>query len=263
MKHVLILMLTFLISCSSFNTPLTYTLQTDVNLVCCSKISFVIDKFKNIQKSNGEGVNIDIKKTESLDVNCKSNTHFNISISNNSDQDIYIPISNDFKNDTLQLYPWRMIQSESLPIRLARQVPYSNIVDEPSNSKYILNLLPKKSKVILFGIIKPEWLCMLPVNVYSDYLEDEVYPVIHSQQSRAARQSQKPDVNTTISNFFFRYDVAYTTLNCLNEIPLTEKRLTKNNDTMFFKSSSIEKPETILGKSYKIVKSNLIVISIK
>lgn len=268
----------YIFFCLSFfacaNQTFYHVVQTDIDLFCCKRINFRLQEFnsKSLQSIGSTSLNKTVSATilhldnlgqqvtDTFKFNCKEDAFFKIELCNNSESDVYFPISNELRNDTITIIPWRLLSNDTLPIRIARLTPFSDMVDEPSGAVLNLTKLKQGKKINLVARIKPEWLCMMPAQVTLNSLSQELNSSKIYAASRAAKRAYKPNVQETLQTSFFRYDVAFTKLEFLKD--KNNFNLIRRNDTTFYHFKSKEKPETFFEKSYSITESNKVIFHI-
>lgn len=179
----------------------------------------------------GNGVTVRLLG-DTLVAQCGKDAELGVVISNNSEEDIYIPISRELEGDRIKLYPWRLsYDSSGSPFRLARQLQYNDVL-ERLDALLRFFRLPAGREVALQGVIPQRWLCSAAREIAPPYLNAELNPVFYSDRVRSLRDAEYHRDPNLPSAIGLRYDVAYTTLRYLESLPVTSRNVNSSGDTV-------------------------------
>lgn len=250
-----------LAGCTAPNPGATYyVVTTQSSYQCCRTIRYSTWTFSELRGSTAAGDGVSVRlHADTLAVRCSGDAGLGVTISNNSGQDIYIPFSHDLEGSRIKLYPWRLSYDGDRQIRLARQLQYNDIVErEDALSRFFL--LPAGKEVALQGVITPRWLCSAPEEIPNAYLEAELNPTYYSDRSRALRAAEyrrDPNLPATIG---LRYEVAYTTLEYFEGLPVLKRESNPSGDTVNILIGVKDEPADFLNASQRVASSNVVTL---
>lgn len=246
-------------SCRPKPATVSHIISSESPYLCCRTIRYSTWMFPQTRSSTASGTGVVVKlHNDTIIARCDADATLDLTISNNGEEDIYIPISNELEGDRIKLYPWRLSYAEGRDIRLARQLQYTDIV-EREDALLRFFLLPAGREISLRGVIPQRWLCSPADLVPNPYLEAELNPTYYADRARGLRGAayrRDPDLPATIG---FRYDVAYTTLGYLDALP-AERSWNDARDTMRATIHVKEEPADFLNASQQTASSNVVTL---
>ena len=198
---------------------------------------------------------------DTLPVRCETGAEVGVSVANNGEEDIYIPVSHELEGGTIKLYPWRVLYAKTGPIRIARQLQYADL-GEREDPLLRFFKLPAGKQIDLRGIITERWLCAPPIEANAGFLDMELTTSFYADRTRGLRAyhyERDPKLPDTIA---LRYDVFYTTFDYMNQMPVAKQSWNDAHDTTQMTIAVPEEPGKFLDASQKIAQSNVIPIRI-
>jgi hypothetical protein len=247
-----------LAGCAPGASTVNYIVSTNSSYTCCRTIRYSTTTFSGLESSRlkGEGVIVRLEG-DSLVARCGADAELPLVIANNSDNDIFIPISRELEGDRLKLYPWRFLYANGVPMRLARQIQYGDLLDR-TDSRLLFHRLPSGSQVRLRGVIPSNWLCAPATPIPEGYLERELNPTFYSDYSRRLRAADVGVIDTVNRRTLMRYDVAYTSLDIWKGLPGSATEWNPARDTAQIHIAVTDEPATFLNASQRVAESNSI-----
>lgn len=198
---------------------------------------------------------------DTLAARCESDAEIGVAIANNSDLDIYIPISNELEGDRIKLYPWRMSHMDGSEIRLARQLQYNDILErEDALARFFR--LPSGEEVRFRGVIPQRWLCSPLTEVSGEYMGMELNPTFYADRSRSLRGAEYRRDPALRKSIGLVYEIAYTTLRYLDSIPVSARTWNPTRDTVQVQVELNEEPAQFLNASQRTARSNVVQLRI-
>jgi hypothetical protein len=252
MYRLLFLLALVLSGCASSRTPGYYTISTNSHLLCCRTLRYTTAEFPMLRPSalRGEGVMVRLHD-DTVRGSCQIDAYTRLTVANNGKEDVYLPISHELSGDTVKLYPWRLIYQNTRQVRVARQLQYGDLV-ERTDAKLGFYRLPSGKQVDLVAVIPQRWLCTPPSSLTEGYLEGELDPQYLAEASRGLRGSSPFSNANIFGPMGLRYDVAYTTLDFLKELPVDSEQWNRGHDTATIHVAVVEEPAKILNASQKV-----------
>lgn len=247
--------------CATHQASLYHVVTTDSHYICCRTLRFTTAEFTGLRGSSlpGEGVVVKLG-ADTVRSGCGHDAEVPLTVANNGSADVYIPISNELiGGGRLKLYPWRLVEAEGRRVRLARQIQYGDLV-EGTDAKLRFFRLPAGKEISFDGVIPASWLCRAPLSPYAGYLTAELDPKVYADYTRLLRDNAgRPDTSGA-GTWGLRYDVIYTSLDFLDALPASERRLSAAGDTLTLHLSVPEEPATFVNGGQKVASSNLITL---
>lgn len=248
-------------SCATPGPAVYHIVTTQSTYQCCRTIRYSTWTFPTTRGSTASGDGVVVRLlADTVAARCGGDTEIGVAISNNSDEDIYIPVSREMEGDRIKLYPWRLSYDTSgAPIRLARQLQYNDVI-ERTDALLRFFRLPSGREVMLHGVIPQRWLCAPATEIAPPYLNAELNPVFYSDRARALRAAEyhrDPKLPAAIG---LRYDVAYTTLRYLESLPVSSRNVNASGDTVQVMVGIPEEPGEILNSTQKVAESNIVTL---
>jgi len=247
-------------SCSSVDAPVNYLVTSESPYLCCRTIRYSVRTFPDTRGSTASGAGVVVRlRADTIAARCDDDAMVDLTISNNGEKDIFIPISHELEGDRIKLYPWRLSYAGGRDIRLARQLQYNDVL-EREDALLRFFRIPAGREIALHGVIPRRWLCSPAELVPDAYLEAELNPTYYADRSRALRGAsyrRDPDLPAEIG---FRYDVIYTTLDYLEGLPVTGTDWNDARDTVRVTIGVKEEPAGFLNGSQQVASSNIVTL---
>lgn len=246
--------------CSSPRSTVNYIVTTDSHYICCRTVRYATGEFSHVTASTmaGEGVVVRLGR-DSTAGRCSADVEIPLTVANNGERDVYIPISNELSGERIKLYPWRWVTVEGRRVRLARQIQYGDLV-ESMEAHLRFFRLPAGKEIHLEGVIPSSWLCTLPLAPYDGYLAAELDPKVLADYTRLVRARKQPDDSLSLGEWGLQYDVVYTPLDFIDALPVRQKQWNEARDTVTVQLGVPEEPATFINNSQKVAHSNVITL---
>jgi len=249
------------LGCAPRSEVINYVVTSQSPYICCRTIRYSTWTFPNLRQSMLPGEGVVVRLTgDTVAARCETGASVGVAIANNGPEDIYIPVSKELQGEQIKLYPWRLFYADGHPIRVARQLQYSDL-GEREDPLLRFFRLPAGKEVTLQGMITERWLCAPPLDVNAGYLDMETsttsFYADRTRGLRAYHYQRDPNLPDTIA---LRYDVVYTTLGYLNELPTLNQTWNAAHDTTQLTIAVPEEPEKFLDASQRVSQSNVITV---
>lgn len=248
-----------LASCATPRNGLQYAITTQSNYLCCRTLRFSTWEFPRVEASTLEGEGVVVRLAAlSPQVDCENDLALSVVIANNSDQDVYVPVSYELHGDTLLLYPFRGGWAGTETIRIARQLQYGDIVDRDV-PRLQFHRLPAGGQVRLKGIVPRKWLCSQTIPANDEYLAYEArstdFFVGRSKSLGTLPYRRDTDLRDTLR---LRFDVGYARLDFYKAYPILEEALNPGRDSVSVRIAVNDVPKELLDASQQVAFSNIL-----
>ncbi len=263
MRVRLILLLSFVCvaGCSSPHV-MNYILTTESPYICCRSIRYSTWPFQRTTSSQIGDTGVVVRLSgDTIDARCERDAPVDVTIANNTEDDIYIPFSKDLDGDRLKLYPWRLIYADNQPMRLARQVQYNDMV-ERQDALLRFFRLPAGQQTVLHAIVPERWLCAPTTPVTDEYLGYELDPNFYSDRTRSLRASEYHRDPNLLPRVPMAYEIVYTTLRFIEALPQTGRIVSAGGDTTQIRIGIKDEPGTFMNGSQHVARSNTVLLRI-
>ncbi len=147
------------LGCAPRSQVINYVVTSQSPYICCRTIRYSTWTFPNLRQSMLPGDGVVVRLTgDTVAARCETGATVGVAIANNGPEDIYIPVSKEMQGEQIKLYPWRLFYADGRPIRVARQMQYSDL-GEREDPLLRFFRLPAGKEVVLQGMITERWLC--------------------------------------------------------------------------------------------------------
>jgi hypothetical protein len=249
-------------ACTPHSDVINYVVTSQAPYACCRTIRYSTGTFPNLRGSTLAGEGVVVKLTgDTTAYRCETGAVVGVSIANNGEQDIYIPVSHELEGESIKLYPWHLFYGKTGPIRIARQLQYADLGEREDPLLRFLRL-PAGKQIDLRGTIAERWLCAPPIEANAGFLDMELTTSFYTDRTRGLRAyhyQRDPNLPDTLA---LRYDVVYTTFEYMNQMPVAKQSWNPAHDTTQMLIAVPDEPGKFLDASQKVAQSNVIPIRI-